>query len=196
MDNVYKNYVPPVSGGIYNKFEDGVTYTFRIASQPVVYETDFTNKITNETTTSSKYAWLVFDLVNKAFKVLSLPVTGYRQIAALGSDEDFGDPEGYNLKITRRGTGLDTVYTIIPGANRDPLSTIAGDAFAELAKLDLIELISAGNGVHNVFWLSDAIGKTSRKAMTKAQVNAADYPEDDGLKTEAKHPIDLSEIPF
>lgn len=38
-----------------------------------------------------------------------------RAIEALCQDEDYGDPIGYDLKISRKGEGLDTEYTVLPG---------------------------------------------------------------------------------
>lgn len=200
MTNVYKDYVPPVSGGLYHKFEDGVTYMLRIASEPVVFETEFTDKKTNETTVSTKYGWIVFDLATKTAKIMQLSVTAYKLIAAFGADAEYGDPKMYNLKITRTGTGFDTQYSIIASPNKTELASLAENAVDAVAAIDLIGAISSGTGVNHVFWLSDAIGnKDSKKSMTMAQVNAADYPTEEGVKAdqvEDKKPIDISEIPF
>lgn len=42
-------------------------------------------------------------------------------IVALNSDEDRGDPLGYDLKITRSGKDLETKYTVTP-SNKAPIS--------------------------------------------------------------------------
>ena len=38
-----------------------------------------------------------------------------KSIEAFCADPDYGDPSGYDLKVTRKGEGLDTEYTVIPG---------------------------------------------------------------------------------
>ena len=38
-----------------------------------------------------------------------------KSIEAICADPDYGDPSGYDLKVTRKGEKLDTEYTVIPG---------------------------------------------------------------------------------
>ena len=38
-----------------------------------------------------------------------------KAIEAFCADPDYGDPSGYDLKVTRKGEKLDTEYTVIPG---------------------------------------------------------------------------------
>lgn len=39
-------------------------------------------------------------------------------ITALIEDEDWGHPNGYDIKINREGTGLDTKYSVLPAAKK------------------------------------------------------------------------------
>lgn len=198
MVNVYKEYKPPTSdGGLFHKFEDGKTYIVRIASDPVVYQSDFT-ATNGEVTTSTKYAWLAWNVEGQHPIILQVPVTAYKKIAAFASDDDYGDPKNYNLKITRTGTGLDTEYTVTPSPKQTPLAEVEGaeNAKEEIAKLDLIELISKGQGVSHVNWLSDLIqGKQTKREITDA-VNAAVAGDTGPTEDEVDEPFDLSKIPF
>ena len=198
MVNVYKEYKPPTSdGGLFHKFEDGKTYIVRIASDPVVYQSDFTAP-NGEVTTSTKYAWLAWNVEGQHPIILQVPVTAYKKIAAFASDDDYGDPKNYNLKITRTGTGLETEYTVTPSPKQTPLAEVEGaeNAKEEIAKLDLIELIGKGQGVSHVNWLSDLIqGKQTKRETTNA-VNAAVAGDTGPTEDEADESLDLSKIPF
>jgi len=191
--NIYKDYVPPSGGGLYHKFEDGVTYIFRIASDPVVYETHYTDNKTGDVNVSTKYAWVAWNVEAGEAQILQLPVTAYKMVASFASDADYGDPKEYNLKITRKGMALDTTYTVIASPKKSTLAEIDKEAPGKVADVDLVEVVSKGKGVAHVFWLSDAIGKDSKAKMALKQVEASDYPEGE---PEDKKPVDLSEIPF
>lgn len=190
MSNVYKEYVPPASdGGLYHKFEDSVTYTMRIASEPVVFQTEFTAP-NGESNLSTKYGWVVYNVNEKAAQVMQLPVTAYRQIAALASDDEYGDPKQYNLKITRTGKGIETKYAVIGSPRRTKLSELDDDAEAKVAKVDLIDAITSGKGVSHVNWLKDALNDTKAPLGPKATLSPDTYVPDD------ESPIDLGSIPF
>ena len=199
MSNIYQQYTPPSSdGGLYHKFEDGKTYTIRIASEPIVYQTEFVSP-NGETNLSTKYGWLAWNVEDKHPIILQLPVTAYKKVAAFGADDDYGDPQNYNIKITRTGTGLDTEYNVVPSPKQIPIEQVEGaeNAKEELAKLDLVELVSKGKGVSQVNWLRDLVsGKATvnKREVTDAVNQAASgdkLPADDEVTD-----IDLSSIPF
>jgi hypothetical protein len=197
--NVYRRYtVPESAGGLYLKFEDGKTFRVRIASEPVVYETVYAEG-TDKESTSSKFAWIVWDVETKCARIMSLPVTAYRQVAALASDDEYGDPTRYDLKITRTGTALETKYEVIAGRNVSTLDELDADAPDAVSKVDLVERIRAGNGVHNVNWLEDAINDQSQEVKPLNKNKVVTSTDDDVVIEdidEDEKPIDLSEIPF
>lgn len=198
MDNIYKQYKASGESNLYHRFEDGVTYVFRISSEPVVYESTFTKG--DESNTSIKYGWIVWNVEQKVAQVLQLPLTAYRTIASIASDDEYGDPKNYNIKITRTGTGLETKYDIVPSPRQVDIVDFAPEAPEQLKKLNLIELVEAGKNVSNVFWLSDAIGKpTNSTPLRQHEVldQAKDVViDDDDVDLSEGKPIDLSEIPF
>lgn len=152
MSNPYEDYQPPAGGGVYQKFNDGDSFTFRIAGEPVVYESIF-EKEGEETKISTRYAWKAWNFDTNEAVILQLGITGYKDIAALAVDADWGDPTKYNITIKRTGTALNTKYSITPKPNRDELPA---DTVEALADIDLKEKIAAGKGVQHVFLLSEA----------------------------------------
>lgn len=197
--SVYDEYQPPASdGGLFHKFVDGETYRFRLASEPVVFESVFNPGKENETV-STKYAWLAWDVDNKAAKILQLPVTGYKQVAALAVDADWGDPaaeNGYGLTMKRTGTGLETEYTITPSPKRMKLDEYDPAAPEAISKLDIKEILGKNENNHNVFFLSEAV-KQPKKALSQTKVLDEVKKSDDVVIEDIDDkPIDLSEIPF
>ena len=65
------------------------------------------------------YIVLVRDSKEPVAKVVEFGWSVFETILALAKDKDYGDPRGYDLKITKTGTGLDTNYTVIPGKETD-----------------------------------------------------------------------------
>lgn len=140
---------PPVSTGIYFKFEDKHDHRIRLASDPVIYTSTFMDN------SREMYAWVIWNIELEQAQVIQLPVTVYRMIKAFAMDEDYGDPKEYSFKIKRSGQKFDTKYEVMPSPKRIPLSEIHPDAVEQVAKIDLIDKISKGNGNSNVEWLAD-----------------------------------------
>ena len=49
------------------------------------------------------------------WKVSELGWSIFETVLQLAKDPDYGDPRNYDLKITRKGSGRETSYTVIPG---------------------------------------------------------------------------------
>lgn len=182
MGNIYKEYTPPASsGGKYLKLEDGVTYKLRIMSEPVIFDSEYKDQL------STKYAWVVWNVEEDSVQILQLPVTGFRAVATIGADDDYGDPleNAYNLKVTRTGTGKETKYSIVPAPSKEEPSE---EVIAQADQVDLIGDIDAGPGSQRVQWLRDAL--TGRKEPDKK-------PEKDVVIEDIdEEPINLDDIPF
>lgn len=207
-DNVYAQYTPPSTGGLFHKFEDKVQYTFRLLSDPVVFESIYVDKEdpSKETQVSTKYAWFVWNIDEKKLQILQLPVTPYKQIAAIAVDPDYGNPLTYNLKFTRTGKSRDTVYSIIASPRKSVTAEEYPEAIAAMMEHDLIEKIK-GDNTRNVFWLKDVVKGTAKPISQAEVLQAAKTADDlvsepakteDNLPTDEdmKKPLDLSEIPF
>ena len=62
------------------------------------------------------WAVAVWNVDESAVQIWTITQASIRKaIEALCSDQDFGDPINYDLKISRKGEGLDTEYTVLPG---------------------------------------------------------------------------------
>lgn len=60
-------------------------------------------------------ATLVWDYQAEAFKILQMTQKSLRDdLFKYARDPDYGDPQGYDIKITRTGSGLDTEYALVP----------------------------------------------------------------------------------
>lgn len=108
MSDVYKQYQPPVSGGLFLKLEEGDAVKIRIASQPYIFNNEYKGQV------STRYAWVVYNYDQERAQIFHQGVTGYRTIANLASDPDWGDPSGFDVRVSRHGLGTDTKYNITP----------------------------------------------------------------------------------
>jgi hypothetical protein len=65
------------------------------------------------------WAFLVWDYVNPGVKILEITQqTVQTSIANLNKDEEWGAPFGYDLKVTRKGEDLQTVYSVTPSPKK------------------------------------------------------------------------------
>lgn len=127
-----KNYDPDM-GGSWLKFEEGTT-TLRLLSHSYTYRTHWDNKEKksydcegegckwcakgNQPRNRWAYLVLVRDKKAPAIKVMEVGWSVFGTILELANDEDYGDPREYDIKVTRKGSGLDTEYTVIPGKDK------------------------------------------------------------------------------
>ena len=121
--------------GNYLKIQDGETIKIRILTNSIVgYEYFRTTsdgglkpirqkEAFNWTPADSKdgrnpkefWAFVIYNYNIKAIQIWELTQQSIKKdIFALYKDADFGDPKGYDLKISRTGKDLDTTYTIMP----------------------------------------------------------------------------------
>lgn len=196
MTSIYSSYTPPTQSGGFLKIEDGKTVVLRIASEPVIFQSEYKGNL------STRYAWVVYNMTEDAAQIFSQSARFFSNLAVLANDDEYGDPTEYNIKVTRNGTDTNTTYTIVASPKKAPLTADQRDA---VESVDILKAVQAGPGVSNVFWLNDfAKGNTPKQETSgyeKAKAVASDikarkeepadleFPVDD-------EPIDLSEIPF
>jgi hypothetical protein len=181
-DNIYKQYTPPQGGGgSYLKFEDSKPVRLRIVSEPVVFESSYQDNV------STRYAWSIWNLDEDCAQVMVLPVTAYRMIADYGADEDWGDPleNAYNLKITRRGTGKETKYSVVPSVAKEPLTD---EQKLEVEGVNLVSAVQASPSASRVEWLRDVIKNGGTRTDTGKKDTVVEDIGDE--------PINLDDIPF
>jgi hypothetical protein len=121
----------PAGGGIFLKIEPGTTVRLRLMTEPIKFVKTFNKE------TSDRFG--AFVVVKTAAADKSVHYEGKawefgagiaRPIWTLYRNEDFGDPTGYDLSITRTGSGLDTKYTVV-GHPPKELSKDAQQVFSE-----------------------------------------------------------------
>lgn len=77
-------------------------------------------------------AGLVYDYAAEDFKILQLTQKGLMNaLFKYIQDEDFGDPQTYDIKITRKGSGLNTEYSLV-AAPPKPVTKAIAAAYDEL----------------------------------------------------------------
>ena len=68
------------------------------------------------------WACPVWNYTEKKVQVFAFTqVSIYKELKKYGEDSDWGAPDGYDLKIRRTGSGMETEYTVVPG-NKAPIS--------------------------------------------------------------------------
>lgn len=145
------DYEVPMGGGDqFMRFEQGENI-FRILSKPLLgfeYWKDVANddgsvgrqpvrvrmddRIPPEFGEGAKHFWgvKVFNYKKKCIQALMITQKGIqRDIASLSKDDDWGNPAGYDLVVTREGEGLETQYSLKPKPKK-PLSKEVKDMVA------------------------------------------------------------------
>lgn len=218
MSSIYDTHKPAAGegGGLYLKIADGETVKLRIASEPAIFETE--GERDGKTTISTRYGWKVFNQETKQAQILQQSATFFKNLAALAQDEEWGDPTGYDIKVTRKGSSFnDTTYTITPSNNREILDSEASEA---VKAVDLLEKLKASPFSQRVMWLSEfdkmanaapsehsqdvadlkAAGEAKKESgslLNKATpVKAAAKPDEVINDIDEDAPINLDDIPF
>lgn len=128
MSNAY-DYEPPRSGGLFLKMQKGDTVRIRIASDPYIYTQVFDGK------ESQRVGWIVLhkELVdNKPVvtpKVYTAGMMIYGLVRTLAKDPDWGDPQGYDLKITRTEQ-QGKYYEVVAVPNGKPITAAEREMIA------------------------------------------------------------------
>lgn len=189
--NPYANHkVPTANGGLYLKLEDGQTVSLRLATEPYIYQSVFT-QADGATKFSTRYAWVIFNHDENAAQVLQLSATTFKTIQGYANDEDYGDPTTYNLKITRNGTGTDTTYAIIASPKKTVLTP---EQKLEVNKITLTNV----KGLEHALPLSQVQdgNNAPKPALSVPTPATVDDGRFDNIKDSDNGTIDLDSIPF
>lgn len=140
--SVYEQYTPPAGGGAYLKIKDGESVRLRILSEPYVFYSQFKEG----DPISTKYAWKVYNWEGESVQVLQQGVNTMRTIQELFTE--WGDPVEYDIKISRRGSGLETKYDVTP--LRNPVGEITDEIKAEAEKMNIPKLVKGAIPIGDV----------------------------------------------
>lgn len=144
MNFLPENYTTPKSSNSYMKLQEGEN-KFRILSSPIIGWEDWLDKKPirfrfNEKPTKSidpkkpvKHFWafVVWNYMEEKIQILHVTQATIRNcIEALCKDTDWGAPYFYDLKIMKKGEGVDTEYMVNPLPHK-PLDPSIKKAFME-----------------------------------------------------------------
>lgn len=148
-----------MNGGGYMKFVDGQN-KFRILSEAVtgyeVWTTDnkpiryrdypksMPSNIREDTKIKHFWAFCVWNYATEQVEILEITQSSIRDaIHDIYKLEEYGEPIGYDIVVTRRGEGLDTEYSV----QAMPPKPMAGNiqAAMESKKINLDALFDGGN---------------------------------------------------
>lgn len=179
----WSNYkMPPSTGGDILKLEDGKAVKVRVVGEPCVFASDYQGK------PSTRFALVVFNHAAKAPQILMLPKTAFGMIMDLATSEDWGDPEKYDISITRTGTGKETIYSVVPSPNKKELTKEDLEAAQAIELKSMLEKLPS---VRFAVPLSEADDDFYRN-------NAGTQPSQtqDIVVEPGDEPINLDGIPF
>lgn len=151
------DYKMPVTSN-YMKFKDGVN-TFRVLSSAIVgyeyftkenkpirskFDFDETPNIKEDGEVKHFWAFAVWNYADERVQILELTqkgIMGYMQ--SLVSNKKWGNPNGYDLVVTKTGAGLKTEYDTMAEPH-SPLEDKIAEAWSK-CKIDLSELYRGGD---------------------------------------------------
>lgn len=153
MDNSFlpEGYEAPEGNSSYLKLQKGEN-KFRILSRPIVGWLDWKDKKPYRFAMNAKpekpmgkdpikhfWAFLVWDYVGEGVKVLEITqATVQTAIANLSKDAEWGAPFDYDLKVTRTGEDLKTVYGVTPSPKKPLSEDIKKAAMEKPANLEAL----------------------------------------------------------
>lgn len=208
-----EDYQVPSSGGGYTELKDGEN-RFRILSAPlllwIVWENGKCTRIAYKgkeskppkpTTTvkdNVKHGWavIVWNYSTKCIEIFEIDKqTIISALEKLSKDSDWGHPKHYDIKVTRKGSGMDTEYSLIPGARTEPSDEIV-EAYVA-TPIDLSKLL-VPNGDPFIKGAGDTA--STQPATAKEKVVTPDnwtpgdavpagYKEDNGKLVKKKLPF-------
>ncbi len=156
-DFLPQDYSQPKTRGNYLKIERGET-RFRILSKAITGWLDWDDKkpirfrmenkpvkpIDPEQAIKHFWAFVVWDYKDNAIKVLEITQTSVQNaIKALVDDNDWGNPFGYDIKITKSGEKMETKYVVSPAPHK-PISEEMKEALRN-TPVNLDALYSGGD---------------------------------------------------
>lgn len=135
------DYTAPQGNSSYFRIQKGEN-KFRVLSKPILGYLDWKDKKPLRFTMKNKpspidplkpikhfWAMVVFDYADQKIKVAEFTQSSIQKaIADLAKDADWGSPFEYDIKINRKGEGMETEYSVNPIPHK-PISREAKEAF-------------------------------------------------------------------
>lgn len=110
------DYEPQVGGNYLRLKKRGDSIKIRLVSTPVHYQKEWEGKLREQ------FAWLAIDRADGDVKIFTAGISVYLTIKGFVQDEDWGDPTGYDLTITRIEESTANFYKVIPSPSKSPIT--------------------------------------------------------------------------
>jgi hypothetical protein len=197
--------------GLFLKFKADKPVTVRVLTlDPVVSQTEFTDKKTGEVNLNSRFHFIVYNFTESKAQILGASPAMARKFGELHIDEDFGaNIRNIDIKITPTGEGLERRYDIQVLPNT---KTLTAEMIKDAQTIDLDKQVNDGKGRMSA-WNQDMTGDKvgsggSDKQMSgyeQAKAQAAmlgsskqeSVAEPDPIVEDiGDEPINLDDIPF
>lgn len=200
--------------GLFIRFKADVPITVRIlTTDPVISQSEFTNKQTGEITVNTKFSFIVWNWTEEKAQILSLSPNQARKVSEIHRDPDFGaDIRKLDIKIMPTGEGLDRRYEIqVLPENKARVLTKQMIEEAKLIDLDKNVKDSRGRmseykpeenngsntpGYDKAKAAAQKLNKSDEEAEQERADKAAQEHPDPVVDVEDDEPINLDDIPF
>lgn len=150
-DFLPENYEAPAGSANYMKFQDGEN-KIRVLSKPIIGWLDWKDKQPHRFRMKERpekpmgdkpikhfWAFLVWNYAEKSIQILEVTqATIQKAIQDLSKDDEWGAPFYYDIKVTRKGKDLDTVYSITPSPKKDLSEEVKKAALEKPANLEAL----------------------------------------------------------
>jgi hypothetical protein len=130
-----------IVGYVYWKQDDKAV---RLRKEPLALPEDIRVKDGKKDRVKHFWAFVVWNVEARKLQILELTQASIQTaIKAYVQNKKWGDPKGYDITISREGSGLDTEYTVMANPHT-PIDPEAVEAF-EAANIDLTALFDNGD---------------------------------------------------
>jgi len=141
MDSIEYDYEPKTNSKYLRMRSKGDSIKIRIVSKAVRWEEEMPVKNETGDTIGTKkkenFAWVVIDRADGEAKAFRAGVSIFLKIKELAQNDDWGDPTGYDITITRTETNPANYYSVVASPNKSKLTK---DEIAKAAEIDLNEM--------------------------------------------------------
>lgn len=191
----YKDKMPASGGGDLLKLEDNKPVKIRIVGEPFVVQSEYKGQ------PSTRFALKFYNQTAKVAQFILIPKTPLNQILDLADNEDWGDPELYDITLTRRGSGLETEYSVQPSPTKGALPKKQTDEVAALDLKSVLERFPSISFAVPLAEVDDEFWRRTRAASKEAEEDSEDsrlkgQKTDDVVIEDIDKPINLEDIPF
>lgn len=151
------------------KPENGVPYKVRVIGEPWVYTSDYNGQI------STRFAVAVYNQTQGEAQLLMLPKTAFGTLFDLKENEEWGDPDQYDVTVKRTGSGTDTEWSIQPS----PKTPLADNKREEVEAIMIGEVLERLPSVQQSFPISELDPEQLKPAKKSYAASESELNESD-----------------